>query len=79
MMYGLPANYQPGKKPDPIEPIPDSIKQRAKLQGAEYIHKSGSYSVKWWYDRMLKSHAPDFEAWEEVTGPELPAGELIEL
>jgi len=78
---GFPPNYSPFKQHsiDDPPPIPDAVKQKAKAQGAEYIHKSGKYSVKWWYGKMLTIDGPDFEAWNEHQGRELPAGELVKL
>jgi len=77
---GFPPNYNPFKQypVDDPPPIPDAIKQKAKVQGAEYIHKSGGYSIKWLFDKMYRSNAPDFDSWWPVDG-ELPTGELSEL
>ena len=74
-----PHNYKPGQATNDPPPIPDAIKQRAKDQGAEYIHRNGEVAYKWHYQRLLEAYAPDSPSWYEHQGPELPAGELLPL
>lgn len=73
--YGL-QNYSP--RPDPTEPIPETVKTRARMLGAEFIHPKTRNIYRWHGDVMQIAYSPEYESWWQITG-EMPAGELEKL
>lgn len=73
-----PKGWRPGQKPDPEEPIPDTVKSLAISQGGEFIHPKTRHIYKWQDDIMLEAYPPNYESWWRVWG-DMPAGELVEL